>query len=225
MVRAALRRAWGAVRAARDLTDPRRARLRRLTHRLVREHGLPDWHRSLPWERRYVQVAADRIAAHVTRTTPVLDCGCGLGQLLVLLHERGYRDLRGVELQSAIAAAARELLAELGIPADIRVADAFDAIPAAAPIPLLVTTNWHHAVTSGLPRLVYLAEAALAPDGVWVFDALPDPPPPLLVPAPQKVREGYTPSAIRAMAARTGLEIADVVPAGDRTLYVARRAP
>lgn len=223
MLRALLRRLWSAVRAVRDLADPRRRRLRLLTHRVVRDHQLPDWHRSLPWERPYLRAAAAWIAAHSEPSTPILDCGCGLGQLLQLLHERGFADLRGIELRPEIADAARELLAELGIPAEIRVSDAFEAIPASAPIPVLVTTNWHHAVANGLPRLIELVGPALARGGIWLFDALSDPPPRLLIPAPQQVREGYATAAIGTMAGRAGLVLVDIIPAGDRTLYAVRR--
>jgi SAM-dependent methyltransferase len=48
-----------------------------------------------------------RILAPVPREARVLEIGCGFGRKLALLRDLGFTDLRGVERNPAVAAAAR----------------------------------------------------------------------------------------------------------------------
>lgn len=62
--------------------------------------------------------------------TSVLDVGCNVGDSLRWLHARGFRTLRGVDINPAAVAVARERLAQLG---DVRIEHASaDALPLAA---------------------------------------------------------------------------------------------
>lgn len=196
-----------------------------MTMRVTQERSLPDWCRSLPWERRYLVTAARWITEHFPPTARIVDCGCGLGQLFVLVHESGFRDLTGIEARRDVADAADELLSQLNIEVRIQVADAYEALPRMrlAEQAVLVTTNWHHAVAGGLPRLFDAARIAMAPGSVWVFDALDDPPPAPHVWFPEPVREGFGPETIARMADRTGFKVMETIPCGDRTLYVVRK--
>lgn len=203
-----------AALAVLDYADPRRRSLRWHTQRLVRKYGTPPWHRSVPWRRPYLLAAAEWIAGHVTPDAAILDAGCGLGHLFVLLHARGFRRFRGVDVEPNVVAAARDLLGTFHVAADVEAADAFTAIPASAPIDVLVTTNWHHAVAGGLSRLTTLAATSLAPHGHWLFDALYPPPP---------EREGFTPDEVARMVSGAGLRVVDAYQFHGRALYVAGR--
>lgn len=59
----------------------------------------------------------------------ILDVGCATGRLLKHLAKAGARQLCGADLAPRILEVAGEKLAQIGIPGDLRVADAEDCLP------------------------------------------------------------------------------------------------
>jgi SAM-dependent methyltransferase len=97
---------------------------------------------------------------------PVLDLGCGRGEALALLHERGIA-ARGVDGSARMVAACRER----GLAADQ--GDLFAALAAAPPRSLGAVLSFHvieHLPIGALDRLVRLAWGALRPGGVLVLE-------------------------------------------------------
>lgn len=112
---------------------------------------------------------AERLAIYLPyldARTPVLDLGCGRGELLSLLHERGLaaRGVDGSE-QMVEACQARGLTAERG--------DLFVALAAVPPASLGAVVSFHvieHLPADSLDRLVRLAWAALRPGGALILE-------------------------------------------------------
>jgi SAM-dependent methyltransferase len=65
------------------------------------------WNRLGPTKRFHHPVNFDRLGQQVASNERVLDYGCGYGRVLGLLHERGYRNLIGVDPASEMVAEAR----------------------------------------------------------------------------------------------------------------------
>jgi ubiquinone/menaquinone biosynthesis C-methylase UbiE len=79
---------------------------------------LPLWHRTILEELRSEIQSVD-----------ILDVGCGTGSLLADLARAGAISLAGVDLAPRILEVAREKLAAAGAQADLRAADAEEALP------------------------------------------------------------------------------------------------
>lgn len=220
-------RTW---RAARGVARPhrrsrrlsRRAGLKRLVDVVARRHGLSEWHRSMPWERSYLMAAARWIARNVPPGSG--DRGCGTARPFVLPHPHGFGHFLGIDIEPAVIAAARDLLTTVGMPADLEVRDALAPLDGARP-DVLVTTNWHHSVKNGLPSLATLAAAEFGPGGLWLFDALPDPPPPLYDPHALPHREGFSRPAVVRMLEDAGLGLRETINCSDRTVSLAVKLP
>ncbi|WP_147916185.1 class I SAM-dependent methyltransferase [Ruania zhangjianzhongii] len=76
-----------------------------------------------PWDIGEVQPALAAYLAHASIADPVLDAGCGTGELALLLAERGRRVL-GFDFSEPAIAAARAKAQERGLALDLQVADA-----------------------------------------------------------------------------------------------------
>ena len=61
-----------------------------------------------PWELSRAQALADFIAAHAPTGARVMDLGCSTGTLLVLLGERGFNNMSGIEPLSGAVRIARD---------------------------------------------------------------------------------------------------------------------
>jgi len=104
--------------------------------------------------------AADHVAL-LAGAAPVLDLGCGRGELLEALREAGI-EARGADSDAAMVAACRRL----GLAADET--DAVSALRAVAPSSLGGVTAIHlveHMPASGWMELIEAAAAALRPNG------------------------------------------------------------
>lgn len=92
-------------------------------------HADHDWDRMYtgaeppPWDIGQVQPALAAYLAHASIADPVLDAGCGTGELTLLLAERG-RQILGFDGSEPAIAAARAKAAERSLTVDFRVADA-----------------------------------------------------------------------------------------------------
>ena len=102
-------------------------------------------------------------------TRPVLDVGCGRGELLELLREAGI-EARGVDLDAGMAAEgrARGLDVEVGdalaLPAALEPTDSLGAIVSMQVI--------EHLPRMRLPRLFALGRAKLRPGGLFVAETV-----------------------------------------------------
>ena len=76
-----------------------------------------------PWDIGEVQPALVAYLAHASIADPVLDAGCGTGELALLLAGRG-RQVLGFDVVEAAIAAARAKAVERALTVDVRVADA-----------------------------------------------------------------------------------------------------
>lgn len=76
-----------------------------------------------PWDIGAVQPALAAYLAHASIADPVLDAGCGTGELALLLATRG-RQVLGFDLAEAAIAAARAKAQHRGLSVDFQVADA-----------------------------------------------------------------------------------------------------
>jgi len=76
------------------------------------------------WDRVIVAELRARI-----RSVRILDVGCATGRLLEQLAKAGARQVCGADLAPRILEVAVEKLAQIGIPVDLRVADAEDCLP------------------------------------------------------------------------------------------------
>lgn len=80
-----------------------------------------------PWEIGEVQPALAAYLAHASIADPVLDAGCGTGELALLLASRGRRVL-GFDLSEPAITAARAKAQERGLAVDFQVADAAQVV-------------------------------------------------------------------------------------------------
>lgn len=78
---------------------------------------------SPPWDIGAVQPALAAYLAHASIADPVLDAGCGTGDLALLLASRG-RAVLGFDASEPAIATARGKAQERGLTVDLRVADA-----------------------------------------------------------------------------------------------------
>ncbi|HEX5758291.1 MAG TPA: class I SAM-dependent methyltransferase [Thermoanaerobaculia bacterium] len=123
-------------------------------------------------ERRYrgtEEEIAERIARYLPYLegkAPVLDLGCGRGEALALLRERGVA-ARGVDSSERMVALCRER----GL--DAEAADLFDALAGVKEESLGAAVSFHvveHLPPPVLDRLVRLAWRALRPGGVLILE-------------------------------------------------------
>jgi SAM-dependent methyltransferase len=110
------------------------------------------------WDHKYLPLLDD-----LERSAPVLDIGCGAGELLAYLERRGFSHARGIDISAEQIALARER----GVNAEI--ADAFEFLEQnqnqnqfAA---ILAVDVLEHFARDELVRLAPLLHAALAPGG------------------------------------------------------------
>jgi SAM-dependent methyltransferase len=97
---------------------------------------------------------------------PVLDVGCGRGELLVLLREAGV-EARGVDADADMVAFAR------GEGLDVEQADLFDALGAAHELGAVAALQVvEHLPPPLLARFLALAHAALRPGGLLVVETI-----------------------------------------------------
>lgn len=109
-----------------------------------------------------VERYADRLAAH----PPVLDIGCGRGELLAALAERGVEG-SGVDLDADMAEEAR------GRGVDVTVADAVDHLAGLDDASLGSIVAIHlveHLPLGSLTRILDLAARKIRPGGIAVFE-------------------------------------------------------
>ena len=76
-----------------------------------------------PWDIGAVQPALRAYLAHASIADPVLDAGCGTGELALLLAERG-RQVLGFDFSEPAIAAGRAKAQQRGLSVDFQVADA-----------------------------------------------------------------------------------------------------
>lgn len=132
-------------------------------------------HAYLELERRYrgtEEEIRERISAYLPwiekapAGSPVLDLGCGRGEALALLGERGI-PARGVDSSARMVALCRER----GL--DAEVGDLFEALAAVPAASLGGVVSYHvieHLPAPALDRLVRLAYRALRPGGVLILE-------------------------------------------------------
>lgn len=103
----------------------------------------------------------------VSHTSPILDLGCGTGAWMARLHEAGFRDLLGVDLDAANFGASH--VARF-IPADISGADINGIQRSHFPLVTLIEVIEH---VEDPRRLVEISANALAPGG-WLLITTPN---------------------------------------------------
>ena len=96
-----------------------------------------------------------------------LDVGCGAGGLIVALAEAGWQ-VAGIDIAARAIAAAREVLAERGLDAELAVADATRWQPSAQ-YDLVVSSFALPATAAGRARAFAAMRAALAPGGTMII--------------------------------------------------------
>jgi SAM-dependent methyltransferase len=107
------------------------------------------------WEHKYLPLLRD-----LARAAPILEIGCGGGELLAFLAQHGFRNIRGVDISAEQVALAQ------GRGVDARAADVFDALPGQGGLAAIIAVDLlEHLTRDELLRLAPLLFNALAPGG------------------------------------------------------------
>jgi SAM-dependent methyltransferase len=134
-----------------------------------RQDALPDYFAFEARMRGSTGEVRERQLAYVEilrEHAPVLDVGCGRGELLTLLREHGI-EARGVDANADMVAVAR------GEGLDVAQADLFDALSAERGLGAVSALQVvEHLPPASLVRFLELARVALAPGGVLVAETI-----------------------------------------------------
>jgi SAM-dependent methyltransferase len=115
------------------------------------QRGVPSAHW---WRHKYLTLLAD-----LPRQAPILEIGCGGGELLAFLADHGFTNARGVDISPEQVALARQrgVRAELG--------NAFDALHGATYAAIIAVDVLEHFTRDELLRLAPLLFRGLDPGG------------------------------------------------------------
>lgn len=155
------------------------------------------------------------IESHAPRDAHVVDAGCGIGHLELMLSRAGFSDFVAIDCEPPIVTAARQFLQDFHVAADLRLGDAFAELSKERP-DLVVSLAWLQNVRDGLPEFGRVVSTVLRPGGVWIFDAL-DP--------PHHDSYGYTREEVHRILDSLGLELVDARDFGQRDVFIARKGP
>lgn len=135
----------------------------KITENLLEMYGRGDW-----ISRFNFRVFLERSGlAKLPRDTRILDLGCAMGHLLVLLREAGFTDLTGLDAAPGMVEAARRLTGLPVVEADA--ADCAAHFPAGGFGAVVVSDLLHHIdSTAGWDRLLAGCRQLLSPGG-WLL--------------------------------------------------------
>lgn len=106
--------------------------------------------------------------AQISRDAPVLEVGCGPGNLLLYLAREGFTKARGIDISPEQA----QLAAERGL--DVEVADVFDFLPRAPKVQLVLAIDFiEHFEKDEVLELLRLFYGVLDRDG-WLIIQTPN---------------------------------------------------
>jgi SAM-dependent methyltransferase len=124
--------------------------------------------RSLESYLKWCRFRLGPLLAHIGRDGPVLEVGCGSGNLLLYLVTEGFTNVRGIDISPEQV----QLAAERGL--DVEVADVFDFLPRAPKVQLVLAIDFiEHFEKYEVLELLRLFYDVLEHDG-WLIIQTPN---------------------------------------------------
>jgi hypothetical protein len=210
---------------------PFRRTFRTACQEIVREHRVEPWFNGTPWQRAYAREALRLASRWGDRMLPVHDVGCGIAQMMVLLHRAGFKNLAGCDREPGYVAGAQALCSQFNAPARIKPAEGTAYVQSLAPksAGLLLSLNWMYLLNPAQSRDFFVQAArSLDPErGVLIVDMIRSD----YLPPPREIREyessypnKWAPKAFEDFVAASGLAVQErgATHAWGRVVYLLR---
>ncbi len=160
------------VQRSLDVLLPHRRRIVTLTKKHIASGAADLWFRGSPWSRHYCRYALRRCRQICDPQLPVVDIGCGVGQVIYALRLLQFNILTGVDISDRNIDAASSILRATHTMANLVVADGSEWMAAnrSKPAGAIFALNWtYHLRPESMRGFLESASSSLSIAGGALF--------------------------------------------------------